>query len=71
MYSSPGWDHTKQMDTLAEAQAWCCAHASGCGGVTETKGKYQPRLHKTGCKSPSGASDARPWPPRTVVWKSG
>jgi hypothetical protein len=40
--------------SLAEAQAWCCAHPASCGGVTKSKYQwYQCRLNSKGCKSPS------------------
>ena len=36
-----GWD------TLAEAETWCCAHATGCGGVTFQSGSYTARAGTT------------------------
>ena len=33
--------------TLVEAETWCCAHATGCGGVTLQNGSYTARAGTT------------------------
>ena len=50
---APGRGAGAPFATLAQAQAWCCAHAAdGCAGVTLQQGNYTARAGGTPTKNP-------------------